>query len=242
MPRAADDTSDIRIPSAFVSRASYLSLLQSWADEQPPSSTTPPDKPVGLLVILSKDELFAWPLLDLLLLILFLPSLLTLLTVFTQRLRIIRQQQRERAPRDAVARLPVFLWGEEVEKPAGTAVGDEEARVGGPSDANESTSLLRPELPEQRRSRWGRWVPTWVRRTLRSQFGEGKHVVKLAPMQSGRTYDTTCPICLGDFEKGEKVIALPCLHIFHQEEIIPWLLDTKRHVSSLASLPLCASS
>lgn len=52
-----DDTSDIRIPSTFVSRASYLSLLQSWADEQPSESD---GEPVGLLVIMSKDELFAW--------------------------------------------------------------------------------------------------------------------------------------------------------------------------------------
>lgn len=169
----SDDTSDIEIPSIFVSRASYLSLLKSWQDEQDLATdhrkggnkrkTTTDEgtqtdleqedgssddfdyddenEYVGLEVVLSKDEMFAWfvlfallallrlnkdlteralsinrPLMDLLFLLLFLPSLLTLLTVFTQRVRIARQKKAERAPQDAVARLTVFKWGE-VEKP-----------------------------------------------------------------------------------------------------------------------------
>lgn len=53
-----DDTSDITIPSAFVSRASYLSLLRVWEEEQ---EGLPDGEPArGLLVVLSKDEMFTW--------------------------------------------------------------------------------------------------------------------------------------------------------------------------------------
>ena len=226
-----DDTSDIRIPSTFVSRASYLSLLQSWSEQQ-----TSPDHPTGLLVTLSKDELFAWPLLDLLLLVLFLPSLLTLLTVFTQRLRVIRQQQLDRAPRDAVARLPVFIWGEQ-EKPAddSTARADDEERAVG--TLTESTPLLRPELGEERRSRLGRFMPRWTRRLVGLHVDPKGKSTELAPRQT-RRYDTSaeCAICLCDFVKGERVMVLPCGHIFHEPEITPWLLDTKR------VCPICRAS
>ena len=75
----AEDTSDITIPSTFVSRASYLSVLRTWQDEQElakhddsPSvddDSTQTDLVgrsrnesdlVGLEVVLSKDEVFAW--------------------------------------------------------------------------------------------------------------------------------------------------------------------------------------
>jgi hypothetical protein len=88
----ADDTMDIIIPSSFVSRASYLSLIKTWGDQEGQAG----EEKGGLLIIMSKEEVFAWfaivsstppraltthptrPLLDLL------PSLLTLLTVLTQ--------------------------------------------------------------------------------------------------------------------------------------------------------------
>ncbi|KAI5478564.1 hypothetical protein MNV49_004823 [Pseudohyphozyma bogoriensis] len=110
-PWSPDDTSDITIPSSFVSRASYMSLIKTWQDQQHEAGKHQPAS--GLVVIMSKDEVFAWPLLDLLLLILFLPSLLTLLTVFTQRIRQLRQQKLDRAPKDVVDRLPILIWAGE---------------------------------------------------------------------------------------------------------------------------------
>lgn len=132
-PWSPENTDDIRIPSTFVSRASYLSLLRTWKDEQELARQTPEpplrdgstqtsisprggpngaDDLVGLEVVLSKDEMLASPFLDLLFVLLFLPSLLTLVTVFIQRIRLARAAQAERAPKDAVARLPVFRWGD----------------------------------------------------------------------------------------------------------------------------------
>lgn len=76
----AENTDDIKIPSTFVSRASYLSLIRTWKDEQdivkqmrdsppPPmqdgstqTSISPRDAAteyVGLEVVLSKDEMLA---------------------------------------------------------------------------------------------------------------------------------------------------------------------------------------
>mmetsp|Transcript_9272 Transcript_9272/g.10244 ORF Transcript_9272/g.10244 Transcript_9272/m.10244 type:complete len:358 (-) Transcript_9272:58-1131(-) len=43
---------------------------------------------------------------------------------------------------------------------------------------------------------------------------------------------TSCPICLEDYEEGESLRQLPCYHMFHTECIIPWL---ERH----SVCPLC---
>lgn len=49
---------------------------------------------------------------DLLLLLLFLPSILTVFTLILHRIRVIQQQRKERAPKDAVERLEVIIWEE----------------------------------------------------------------------------------------------------------------------------------
>lgn len=92
------------------------------------------------------DSLDCSPFLDLLFVLLFLPSLLTLVTVFVQRIRLARAAQAERAPKDAVARLPVFRWGDHVAPPAGGEVATDPAA--GVSNAN--AGAVAPEKPAGR--------------------------------------------------------------------------------------------
>ncbi|GAA5943232.1 uncharacterized protein JCM15063_005301 [Sporobolomyces koalae] len=160
-PWSPDDTKNIRIPSIFVSRASYLSLVKTWQDEQrivldqEPQAHHSGQLHVGLEIVLSKDDMFAWPFLDLLFMLLFLPSLLTLLTVFTQRVRLARAQKAERAPKSAVAKLVVFKWGEPSPEKASGAVEsstDPSATVASSSnrvdrDEEREIGLLQPTHP-----------------------------------------------------------------------------------------------
>ncbi|GAA6048076.1 hypothetical protein JCM3770_000179 [Rhodotorula araucariae] len=260
-PWSPDDTSDIAIPSTFVSHASYLSLLRTWNDEQEIVKHGSPthdgvaqtdfagrdaDKAalVGLEVVLSKDEVFAWPLLDLLFMLLFLPSLLTLVTVFVQRVRVARAHKAERAPKDAVARLPVFRWGE-AEKPAspdGAATTtriveqDEEREVGihvPAAEATEETALLHPAAAAHAPSLVQRAVarlPASLTRRFPEWFRPSPSPAphRAAPRPTRRYPSLTeCPFCLSDFEAGDLVMELPCSHVFHAEEIETWLQQQK---------------
>ncbi|GAA6040134.1 hypothetical protein JCM8097_002044 [Rhodosporidiobolus ruineniae] len=261
-PWSPDDTSDISIPSTFVSRVSYLTLLHLWEEEQTLVHGEKPEmedgetqtelarekKPVGLEVVLSKEEMFAWPLLDLLFLLLFLPSLLTLVTVFTQRVRLARAQKAERAPKDAVARLPVFRWGD-CEKGAecaghegGEGEGDEEQRVGGNVGASEETPLLDHHHDEERAplsllQRAAAYLPS----PLSRRFGPSSPPAPLHRPLSRPSHRypslVECPFCLSDFERGDLVMELPaCGHVFHADEITPWLEQQK------ALCPICRTS
>lgn len=67
------------------------------------------------------------------------------------------------------------------------------------------------------------------------------------PIANGRKYlkkawfatQTECAICLGDFEKGDRLRILPCGHIFHTEEVDAWLIQRKKLVSFI-SPSLCS--
>lgn len=49
---------------------------------------------------------------------------------------------------------------------------------------------------------------------------------------------TECAICLGDFEKGDKLRILPCGHLFHLDEVDVWLIRRKKLVSLSVPNPL----
>ena len=49
----------------------------------------------------------------------------------------------------------------------------------------------------------------------------------------------TCSVCLQDFEEGETVRTLPCLHHFHLACVDPWL---KQRGRSLAACPVCKTT
>lgn len=48
-----------------------------------------------------------------------------------------------------------------------------------------------------------------------------------------QTHQTSCAICIEEYEQRDKLRQLPCKHVFHTECVIPWL--TERH----SSCPLC---
>lgn len=45
---------------------------------------------------------------------------------------------------------------------------------------------------------------------------------------SGKGQADPCPICLQDFTEKDKLIRLPCKHVFHQEQIKEWLRTNKK--------------
>ncbi|EFN75399.1 E3 ubiquitin-protein ligase RNF181 [Harpegnathos saltator] len=57
-------------------------------------------------------------------------------------------------------------------------------------------------------------------------------VNNLEEIQIGSGETKQCPVCLKDFEAGNKAISMPCRHAFHSECILPWLEKTN-------SCPLC---
>lgn len=53
---------------------------------------------------------------------------------------------------------------------------------------------------------------------------------------AGKLLEEECPICAQDYEEGEELKTLPCLHVFHCKCIDQWL--TSRRASSL-NCPMC---
>lgn len=159
---------------------------------------------------------------------------------------MFRQLKAERAPREAVAQLPVFVWHKAIEKSVAVAtmtiepgaVGSdaEERTVGLASEEErnerleptESTGLLSASSRSSRFSRisstLGRFVPSFLQPTATSS--------DLAPRRQHIFLpNEECSICLSNWEEGDSVIELPCGHLFHEEEIRAWLLGSKRVVS-----------
>ena len=59
--------------------------------------------------------------------------------------------------------------------------------------------------------------------------GQNGGVISITNTSNPRWYvQDDCPICLSNFEDGDRVRVLPCGHIFHQDEIDDWLTGTRR--------------
>ncbi|KAI8456617.1 hypothetical protein BY996DRAFT_8685707 [Phakopsora pachyrhizi] len=110
---ASGDTSDVSIPSVFVARDSYLSLRKDWSDY---STTVDGQSVPSLQVIMSRDQVWTWPFFDLIIILLFLPSILTILTLILHRINHFRKQRADRAPREIVNSLPSVIWVKDMEK------------------------------------------------------------------------------------------------------------------------------
>lgn len=141
---APGDTSDVRIPSTFVTRPSYVDLIRlidELAQEDANRCMQHDDKEGekcdsrarGLEVILERDDIiWEWPLIDLAFILLLLPSFMTMATIVVHRIRLSRQRRRERAPEIVVLGLPCLIWRpdgqpwEKVEGSEGGMTGNEE--------------------------------------------------------------------------------------------------------------------
>ncbi|KAF8527346.1 hypothetical protein JB92DRAFT_2698718 [Gautieria morchelliformis] len=189
------DSSDIRIPSTYITHDSYTSLSTHIGTSNT-SIFGLRTVSVGIVTDTSGWEWYS-PLLTFLIL-LFLPSSLTLCTLLVHRVRAARAAQRERAPEDVVQNLPWRVWeGQqtlwELEKTIESIHSDDDSN----SSRDDAVSESRGDGTAQAARKW---YETQVE----------------------------CAICLEDFIKGDKVRVLPCRHIFHMDEIDDWLIRRKK--------------
>ncbi|GHJ83688.1 hypothetical protein NliqN6_0090 [Naganishia liquefaciens] len=212
-----DDTNDIHVPSSFISRASFLVIRDLMNSGHS-----------ALNVLIEPDDGYDWPLSDLLIFVMLLPSVITLFTILLNKYRAHRQRQRDRAPREAVLSLPEAIWipeqwEKEEDSPApSTRVREypEPTETNPLAQAQATTSTVPDFSPEE---------PT-----------SGEHVDPSAPPPQDtsppkpkpkrRKYYSKdeCSICLGSFERGDVIRILPCGHLFHKTEVDDWLVKWKK--------------
>jgi hypothetical protein len=170
--------------------------------------------------------------------ILFLPSALTFLTLFIHRVRAARAARRERAPEDIVRSLPWLVWtGTGWEKHAGGEmtcsrlpdnVDLEQGKSAPDVSHDKPTSVGTPDASEITPHHT---APTLEQQTLAastSKIPSGK----ATPWFKNQN---ECAICLSEFVVGDKVRLLPCQHIFHMDEVDEWLIQRKKLVSGSSS-------
>ena len=153
--------------------------------------------------------------------ILLLPSFLTLITLLVHRVRASRAARRDRAPEDIVKNLPWRVWnGTRWEKADGTPHASAPKKTGDVIDpASNNLSI--------------------------SVSNEGDEELDRVEQGSSRihlpwyTTQGECAICLEEFAVGDKVRVLPCEHVFHMNEIDDWLINRKKLVSTILLSCLC---
>lgn len=144
--------------------------------------------------------------------ILLLPSALTFLTLLIHRIRAARAAQRDRAPEATVHSLPWCVWtGPGCEKHEGLSTATEIPSGNGPApNSPPGAETTQPGDPSGTPSS-SHGTPT---RTSHPWFEN----------------QVECAICLSEFVKGDRVRILPCHHIFHMDEVDPWLIQRKKLV------------
>lgn len=253
---APGDTSDVRIPSTFVTRPSYLDLerliqetekdQKDWQKQHPSEQGAPMTR--GLEIVISKDDLvWEWPLIDFGIILLLLPSFMTVITIIVHRIRMVRQRRKERAPELVVLGLPCLIWrgnGQPWEKVEGPDV-DPGPGNGISSEASESSNGRPFVSDDLEAGRAGETIPLLAEDENGAGPSQRSHTSVKMPDDSptatrpvnpssflppGRTYFSTdeCAICLCDFVDGDRVRILPCGHIFHRQEVDDWLVRVKK--------------
>ena len=215
------DASDISIPSCFVIRSSYLELMEFASS----------GVRVGPYLDAGLDDSI-WE--DVGLLIFLLPSIFALSAILLQNAREAVKRFRQRASVYTIKSLPCYRW-----------------HSNGTWDR-----LLPSEVPDQEPKSYALWsmhlMDTAVLCIKRMFLRGSTEQESLIPDTEGTIYETAshrqsggamsitntsnprwyvqddCPICLSNFEDGDRVRVLPCGHIFHQDEIDDWLTGTRR--------------
>ncbi|KAL0079300.1 hypothetical protein J3Q64DRAFT_1260987 [Phycomyces blakesleeanus] len=95
---APGDTSDIKIPSVFVSKREYRALVYLTQRVNP------------LLVRLEWDGFISWPMLDVLLLVVLSPSIMMLFVYCTWKIRRFQKQKQDLAPAHIVSGLTLRVF------------------------------------------------------------------------------------------------------------------------------------
>lgn len=191
------------------------------------------------------------PFFDLLIILLFLPSILTLLTLVLHRINLVRKRRADRAPREFVDRLPCVIWVKDMEK--GIPVAPESA---GPDSSPPPESMpashwivknyqvICCQVQALLRRPFSQRSASDVARSTDSEqtplLDPGRRPGKprgLIPPPKVYFAQRECALCLSDFEVGDLVRILPCGHCFHQGEIAQhcmgidyWLLKSRRLV------------
>lgn len=223
---AEGDTSDILIPSTFVTWRSYQDLQRQYDEVS---------SKAGLEIILSRDDaMLEWPLLNLALLLLLLPSFMTFSTVIIHRVRMIQRRRRERAPEDIVSALPTAIWRksglewQNVEK-AKKADATAAAASAAPTPARDD------DLQAAAATAGGPGVTAPSSAANESAATSAPQPASSSQLERVYYSAEECPICLCNFEDGERVRLLPCKHLFHAQCIDPWLIQVKRYCPSCRS-------
>ena len=193
----------LSIPSVFVGRAAgkTMETLANAATAREGSFVVAiqPEEPPHLF------------LLDIVIMLFFLPTLFTTVVLIVTRVRQIRYRRAQRAPQELVDSLPSFVWREGLQQ-------DIEALEVGEKDV----SLPGSETQQGRGKRTRRpsvYLSDLLARATRRPgqtegsavpAGKAKHLARKIFSQ------TECAICLGDFVNGECVKLLPCGHLFHK--------------------------
>lgn len=51
------------------------------------------------------------------------------------------------------------------------------------------------------------------------------YLVLKGKIYNSQTIDTSCPICLENFEEWDSVLFMSCRHVFHKNCIVNWMKD-----------------
>lgn len=75
-----------------------------------------------------------------------------------------------------------------------------------------------------------------ISKQLKSQMDEKKNYIentmknlKEFAWKAEESFDTSCSICLGEFEEGEEVVSTPCKHAYHEECLRSWVVQSSQN-------------